>query len=171
METLTPSQVVARNIREARKQRGVSAAAVARRLGISKSKMTKLESGSQPVSLDEMFAFAFVLSVAPAVLLTPWEEWDEDSVKVSIGISPRETIVFDGPRVGEAMFDLIIGRLNPEFALLVNAREFANTAPAAIRSNARNREIFVSLQDLGWEFRESSTTSPGGMTRSEGGPQ
>jgi transcriptional regulator with XRE-family HTH domain len=167
METLTPSQVVARNLREVRKQRGLSAAAVARRLGISKSKMTKLESGTQQVSIDEMFAFAFVLSVAPAVLLTPWEEWGDDSVEVVCAISPDETVVLDGPRVGDAVFDLVIGRLNPEFALFVNAREFASTAPASIRRNARNRDVFVSLQDLGWEFTESSTTSPGGLTRSE----
>ena len=168
MRTLSPSQILARNLREVRKLRGLSAAAVARRVGISKSKMTKLESGNQPVSVDEMFAFALILSVSPAVLLTPWDEWEEESVEVSIRVSADETVFFGGRQVTEATFDFIIGRLHPEFALFVNPRDFAATAPSAIRANAKNREVFVGLQELGWEFRDSTVTSPGGITRSEG---
>jgi transcriptional regulator with XRE-family HTH domain len=146
--------------------RGMSAASVARRLGIAKSKMTRLESGAQPVSIDDMFAIAMILSVAPAVLLTPW---GEDGEAVRIAISEHEQIILDGPQVTEEMFDLIIGRLNAGFALFLNAREFASTGPKAVRENAKNAQVFASLEELGWQFKRAATTSPGGMTRSEGG--
>jgi transcriptional regulator with XRE-family HTH domain len=166
IRTLKPSEIVAQNIREVRAMRGFSAAALARRVGFPKSKMTRLEGGSQSVTLDELFAIAMALSVAPAVLLTPW---GEDGEALSIAINPHEQVIFDGPDVTNEVFDFIIGRLNPGFALFLNAREFANTGPKAVRENARNAQVFASLEELGWEFRQSSTTSPGGITRSEGG--
>jgi transcriptional regulator with XRE-family HTH domain len=164
METLQPSQVLAQNIRKVRKLRGLSAVSVARRLGFSKSKMTKLESGAQVVTVDELFAFAFVLSVAPAVLLVPW---GEDGESISIAISDTERIIFDGPNLSETVFDLIIGRVNPNFALFMNPRDFANTAPPVVVANASNRQIFLALEEVGWAFTNSTVASPGGMTRTE----
>lgn len=77
-ELLRPSEVFARRLRSLRKSRGVTGAALSRRMNaagrpMTKWKLTRLEAGTRGISLDEALAFAWCLNAAPAHMLTPPE--------------------------------------------------------------------------------------------------
>lgn len=76
-ETLAPHQVIAERVRDLRKGRGWSAERLAEEMaavGIpwTRAVVTKLETKRRPgVSIEEVFALAYVLSVAPIHLMVP----------------------------------------------------------------------------------------------------
>lgn len=167
--TRTPQQVVAANIRKVREIRGIKSAHLASRVGLEASAVTKVEKGIRALKVDELFAFAFALSVSPAVLMTPWGEDDETYV---VQVGPNMSFSVSGTEATVAIYDFIVGRLNPAFALMLNPREFANTVPRAVRGDVANAQVFRDLEELGWQFSVDGTvvTSSGGLTRMERTP-
>src|SRR5262245_21538204 len=89
IEPRRPAQIVADRVAEARDSRGWSQARLARelqRLGYDKSRstLTKLEGGRyRNVSVDDLFALAAALGIAPTYLLTPLED---DSI---VAVAPK----------------------------------------------------------------------------------
>jgi transcriptional regulator with XRE-family HTH domain len=77
---LSPTQVVAKRVREVRKKRGLTAAQLAEqmtRVGVpwKRGVVAKLESGlREAVSVEELLALASVLDVAPVHLLVPLDD-------------------------------------------------------------------------------------------------
>jgi transcriptional regulator with XRE-family HTH domain len=77
---LSPTQVVAKRVREVRQKRGLTAAQLAEqmtRVGIpwDRGTVAKLETGRRAnVSVAELLALAYVLAVAPGHLLVPLED-------------------------------------------------------------------------------------------------
>jgi transcriptional regulator with XRE-family HTH domain len=92
-QPLTPHQVIAARVRELRKKRGWSAAHLAAemtKVGVPWERMvvTKLENGRrQNVTVEELFALANVLSVAPVHLVVPPLSSDE-SERVLYRVTP-----------------------------------------------------------------------------------
>jgi transcriptional regulator with XRE-family HTH domain len=72
---LTPTQVIARRVREERRRQGLTAAQLAAQMtkaGVAwnRQKVTKLENGHRPfITVDELFALAKALGVALTALL------------------------------------------------------------------------------------------------------
>jgi transcriptional regulator with XRE-family HTH domain len=77
---LSPTQVVAKRVREVRQKRGLTAAQLAEqmaRVGVpwKRGVVAKLESGlREAVSVEELLALAYVLDVAPVHLLVPFDD-------------------------------------------------------------------------------------------------
>jgi transcriptional regulator with XRE-family HTH domain len=77
---LSPTQVVAKRVREVRQKRGLTAAQLAEqmtRVGVpwKRGVVAKLESGLRAaVSVEELLALAYVLDVAPVHLLVPFDD-------------------------------------------------------------------------------------------------
>ena len=57
------------NIREARKRAGLTQAALAERIGLDQSGVSRIERGERPVTVDVLVAIARALGVPPAALL------------------------------------------------------------------------------------------------------
>ena len=77
-ETMKPSEVFARRLREKRKDRGFTQEQLAEMLTavgipISKTALLGIESGKRGLSLDEAFGITAVLNAVPAHMLTPPE--------------------------------------------------------------------------------------------------
>jgi transcriptional regulator with XRE-family HTH domain len=89
---LRASELVARRVREARQSRGWSQAQLAQRLDeigypMARSTLTKLENGRyRNISINDAFALAAALAIAPVFLLAPLA----DGTPVSI--TPRLTV-------------------------------------------------------------------------------
>jgi transcriptional regulator with XRE-family HTH domain len=66
-----PSEVFRRNVAELRKRRGWSQAELARRLGVNRTTVVKVEGGQREVTLDEAFAYAGVLGAQPSRMMAP----------------------------------------------------------------------------------------------------
>jgi transcriptional regulator with XRE-family HTH domain len=77
---LSPTQWVAKRVREVRQKRGLTAAQLATemtRVGVpwKRGVVAKLESGlREAVSVEELLALAYVLDVAPVHLLVPFDD-------------------------------------------------------------------------------------------------
>jgi transcriptional regulator with XRE-family HTH domain len=77
---LSPTQVVAKRVREVRQKRSLTAAQLAEqmtRVGVpwKRGVVAKLESGlREAVSVEELLALAYVLDVAPVHLLVPFDD-------------------------------------------------------------------------------------------------
>jgi transcriptional regulator with XRE-family HTH domain len=77
---LTPTQAVAKRVREVRQKRRLTAAQLAEqmtRVGVpwKRGVVAKLESGlREAVSVEELLALAYVLDVAPVHLLVPFDD-------------------------------------------------------------------------------------------------
>lgn len=96
METTGASEAVRRNVRKLCRsddypELRTSQADLARRLGWSRQRLSKMLSTDRPISVDELTAIAMALGVAPVALLTPAEPDDELEVRVS----DRESWVLD----------------------------------------------------------------------------
>jgi transcriptional regulator with XRE-family HTH domain len=77
-EPLTPSQVLARRLRELRNRQGLTAKGLSERLrergvNLGRVAIAKIEIGERGVSLDEALALAYALNVAPVYLFLPLE--------------------------------------------------------------------------------------------------
>lgn len=69
---LTPPAIFGRRVGEIRRVRGLSQAELAKRIGVDRTTLNKIENGSRAdVSISQLFAFAEALGVAPVHLLTP----------------------------------------------------------------------------------------------------
>jgi transcriptional regulator with XRE-family HTH domain len=68
-ENLTPSQVVADQIKDRREAQGMSQQQLAERIGETQSTIARMESGRRTISVDELFKVAVALDVAPVHLL------------------------------------------------------------------------------------------------------
>jgi transcriptional regulator with XRE-family HTH domain len=85
-----PSEVFATRLRDTRKARELSQTELAQRMTergrpMSKAALLRIENGERGLSLDEALAFAAVLFVAPAHLLSPRDEetvWLTDNMAV-----------------------------------------------------------------------------------------
>jgi DNA-binding Xre family transcriptional regulator len=157
METFTAQQLVARNVRRIRElpDRDRSQAQLARQLGWSKQKLSKLETSDRGISVDELLALAMALHVAPAVLLTPW---DDDEALV-VAMTNVETHL-DGPEA----FGWIVGAPAPDtLAMVANPRSYFSTTPAAIQRRYGVRWFKQVREQLGWEVSDDGTvvTRPG----------
>jgi transcriptional regulator with XRE-family HTH domain len=68
-----------RRLREARKRAHLSQDAVAKLVGLSRTSITNIERGNQPVQLHILYRLASVVAVDPATLLPPVDEANGDS--------------------------------------------------------------------------------------------
>lgn len=71
--SLPPSEIVKRNALEILDLRGIKQSDLARLMGWSRAQTTKVLKGDRQLRLEEVMALAWHLSVAPAILLIPWE--------------------------------------------------------------------------------------------------
>ncbi|MBK1725561.1 helix-turn-helix domain-containing protein [Halorhodospira neutriphila] len=60
-------------IRQARRQAGLTQAQLAEQLGVAQSGISRIESGERPVTVEMLQAIAEALGVEPAKLLGPGE--------------------------------------------------------------------------------------------------
>jgi transcriptional regulator with XRE-family HTH domain len=77
-DALTPTQLVSENLRKLRQAARLSQSEMLKRLDelgapMDQAALSRKESGKRPITLDELFRFAAVLDVNPAVLLVPQE--------------------------------------------------------------------------------------------------
>jgi transcriptional regulator with XRE-family HTH domain len=99
-----PSQVFAKRLRETREARGFTQTELAQLVTgkgqpISKAALLRIERGKRGLSLDEAFALAQVLNVAPAHLLSPPDDeqvWLTPSYAVD-GTGMRNWLLFGAP--------------------------------------------------------------------------
>jgi transcriptional regulator with XRE-family HTH domain len=83
---LTPAQIFGRRVREARDERGLSQAELAKRAHVERWTINRLEKGGggrKDVTLREVFEIAAALNVAPVHLLVPLD--DEEPVEIVPG--------------------------------------------------------------------------------------
>jgi transcriptional regulator with XRE-family HTH domain len=66
------NELVARNIRRLRRERGFSIGELSRRSGLSKQTLSKVEQGDGNPTVDTLAALGKALDVAPRQLLTEW---------------------------------------------------------------------------------------------------
>jgi transcriptional regulator with XRE-family HTH domain len=84
-EAQLPSDVLARRVREIRKRRGWSQEDLAQRLAeldhpLDRAQVARIEGRRRKVSLDEAFAFAVALGVAPVNLFIPLERDEQFAI-------------------------------------------------------------------------------------------
>jgi transcriptional regulator with XRE-family HTH domain len=169
----TAEQLVALNLRRIREQQGIQSAALAARVGMTPQVYSALEGGSRRIRVDELMSLALALSVAPAVLLVPW---DDDGYELAVELrGGAEVHVFgtraEGANRVRAPHDFIVGRLNPGLMMSLNPRTFTDTGPSSVVEDELNWDRYGRLSAAGWNMTldGTSVTSPGGMTRTEAG--
>jgi transcriptional regulator with XRE-family HTH domain len=86
LEELTPSEAFGRRLKEVRDRNGVSTASLMRRLDdlgfrMRRAAIYEIEQGKRAVSLDEAFALAAALDVAPLFLMVPFEDNEPNEQK------------------------------------------------------------------------------------------
>lgn len=169
----TTEQVIASNVRRVRQERGMTAAALAERLGMSPQAFSALETGKRGIGVDELMSVALALSVAPSHLMVPW---DDDGLELAIDLrGGSERYVFAGRADDEgrvrAPHDFIVGRLSEVFALWLNPASFSETAPRSLIDDDLAFDRFERLRRAGFDVSLDGkrVTSPGGITRNEEG--
>ena len=146
METHTAHEMVARNVRRVRELRDMRQAALARSLGWSKQTLSKLETGARNVTVDDVLSLALALHVAPAVLMTPWEDDERLVVAVRRGDAHLDS--------AEA-FGWIVGAPDPgTLALLANPVDYFSTTPAAVQRRYGTGWLREVREALGWEVSD-----------------
>jgi len=90
-------------LRDARRKAGMTQAALAARVGVSRTSVTNIERGSQHISLHMLFALALALGLKPAQLL-PSETTPEEDVTV-----PRELRVWESDEKAMEWMRAIVG--------------------------------------------------------------
>lgn len=72
-QALSPSEIVKRNALEILDLRGMKQSDLARAMGWSRAQTTKILRGDRDLRLEEVVELAWHLSVAPSMLLIPWD--------------------------------------------------------------------------------------------------
>jgi transcriptional regulator with XRE-family HTH domain len=87
-ENLTPSQVVADQIKDRREAQGMSQQQLGELIGETQSTIARMESGARKISVDELFKVAVALDVAPVHLLGAGFRGDSVPLKGKLRLPP-----------------------------------------------------------------------------------
>ena len=166
--TLLPSQVFGRRLRETRKARNLTQAELAARMQakghpISATAVLKIERGGRGLSLDEAFALTEALEAVPVYMLTPP---DDKFVRLS------ESIATDGAGMSEWLVSGLPDRTLPErrqrppaeLADEVNRRHQAGANDTRLRRLAQG---FVDAWGIGGKVGEAATIRAANALRNE----
>src|SRR5438552_15577843 len=81
-------ETVARSLRSARENRGITQLEAAKHLGLSRSLVAQIELGNRPVSSDELAKLAALYRRPVTDFSTPAEQPDQDVVAQVFGLAP-----------------------------------------------------------------------------------
>jgi transcriptional regulator with XRE-family HTH domain len=132
-------RVIANQIRELRRKRGVSQQRLAELLGETQSTITRIESGQRSIAVSEVYRIAAVLDCAPAYLL-------------SGGLTGEAIPLIGGPEhelSSDAAFDWIVG-----MAPLIGGNERAYYLENVSATRAADIAIATRLKTTGKGFYE-----------------
>src|SRR6266511_1852291 len=120
-QNIPPGVIFARRVKEARKRRDWSQQTLADRLTelgypMTRVVLTKLEAGKRQATLEDIFAFAVALGVAPVHLLVALDVWlselpasEQESLmksQLTRGASPLHMALMDQEKLDERSGDL-----------------------------------------------------------------
>jgi transcriptional regulator with XRE-family HTH domain len=143
--------LVSRNVRRTRELRQLSQADLGRALGWPKQRVSALEAGERDVKADDLVSLAVALQVAPAVLLTPWE--DDEALDLVFRGGARTVELGT-----EAAYGWLVGAPPPEaLALIANPVDYFTTTPAAIQRRYGREWLKRVRESLGWEVSDDGT--------------
>lgn len=76
MSTKKPSEVFADRVGEVRKHKGITQHELAKRLGLNRAAVTRIEGEARSVSIDDMVDICAVLGVSPLYMIVPIDGTD-----------------------------------------------------------------------------------------------
>ena len=164
-DTQPASEVLRRRIRHYREKRGLTQAALAEAMTavgapLKKDVVSKIENGVRQVQYDELLAFAYVLNVPLATLISP--EDGEPPIRAGwLGLERHEVanwIVWGPSHSEDAMSAQTFMRLATQ---IMTMRQVVEDE----RDPAKRKERLRTLLDLTTEIWQASGIRPGVMER------